>query len=398
MSAPATRPATRGGTGRVAGQRHVGRRDWSTWPAYDAAALGLRGYWYPVVWSSNLPEGKPVAITVCGDEVVLLRDRGTVHGLHNRCPHRGVRLSNGSREFPGTLSCAYHGWTFSLADGQLVAVITDGPDSPICGKAQVDTYPVAERLGLVWVYVGDGEQPSPVDEALPEELRGGSFSLGGRIQIRQGNWRLACENGFDEGHAKFLHRKALWRLFRPMPVWNLTHLVDRGRWIYRIQDEMHWEAEFPGYGTWTNLRWWKIRPSRSASQGISNTGNGRAPHPVIAAQEFPGFASVAVPGVLRIVYPTFIHYEFYVPIDADRHRYVGLMASFDETLGGRLFQAKYLLAIRWLFHGLFSAQDAWMVEETQAPPERLYRPDSSIIGWRRLCESAAAPADADTDG
>jgi phenylpropionate dioxygenase-like ring-hydroxylating dioxygenase large terminal subunit len=31
----------------------------------------------------------------------------------------------------------YHGWTYALDDGQLVAVITDGPDSPICGKATV---------------------------------------------------------------------------------------------------------------------------------------------------------------------------------------------------------------------------------------------------------------------
>ena len=301
------------------------RRDWSSWPAYDAAAEGFRGYWYPVAWSSNLAEGEPLEMKVCGDEIVLVRDRGGVYGLLDRCPHRGVRLSRGSQEFPGTLTCAYHGWTFDLSDGRLAAVITDGPDSPVCGKAGVDTYPVAERLGLIWVYVGDGEEPPPVDQALPEELRDNSFSLGGKIRVRPGNWRLACENGFDEGHAKFLHRRSLWRLFKPMPVWNITHLVDRGRWVYRVQDEVHWKAEFPGYGTWTNLRWWKIEPSTRASQAISNTGSGKAPQPVIAAQDFPGFASVAMPGVLRIAYPAFLHYEFYVPVDADHHRYVGIM-------------------------------------------------------------------------
>ncbi len=367
-----------------------GRQNWSSWPAYDAAVKGFRGYWYPVAWSTNLREGKPLAVTVCGDKVALMRDGGKVYGLHDRCPHRGVPLSAGSREFPGTLSCAYHGWTFDLASGRLCAVITDGPDSPICGKVTVATYPVEERLGLLWVYVGDGELPRPLDQHIPEELLDRSFSLGGRIQVRRGNWRLACENGFDEGHAKFLHRKALWRVARAMPAWNITHLTDRSRWIYRVQDEVHWEADFPGYGRWSSLRWWKIRPSAKATQSISNTGNGRAPHPVIAAQEFPGFASVTVPGILRIVYPTFIHYEFYVPIDASTHRYVGLMVSFDDTFGGRLFHLKYLGAIRWLFHGLFSAQDAWMVEQTDAPPERLYRPDSSIIGWRRMCEQAAA--------
>ena len=28
----------------------------------------------------------------------------------------------------------------------------------------------------------------------------------GRITARPGNWRYAAENGFDEAHAKYLHR------------------------------------------------------------------------------------------------------------------------------------------------------------------------------------------------
>ena len=50
------------------------------------------------------------------------------------------------------------------------------------------------------------------------------------------------------------------------------------------------------------------------------------------------------------------------------------------------FYAKYLGAIRWLFHGQFSGQDKWMVEVTDAPPERLYRPDESLLQWRKLAE------------
>lgn len=37
-----------------------------------------------------------------------------------------------------------------------------------------------------------------------------------------------------------------------------------------------------------------------------------------------------------------------------------------------------------MFHGNFSSQDHWMVENTDAPPERLYRPDISLIKWRKL--------------
>lgn len=383
----ATDPATaaRGGRKRPhrAG-RLPGRQDWSSWPHYQAAAAGFRGYWYPVCYSSHVT-GKPKQITLLGEKIVLIRDGGTAYALKDRCPHRGVPLSEGNQQFPGTISCPYHGWTFGLATGELQAVLTDGPGSPICGKVVQPTYEVAERLGMVWVFVGDGEEPHPIDAQLPEELVDNPAVVGSRIQPREGNWRFACENGFDEGHAKYLHRTALWRLFKPMPVWNETRIVRRGRWIYRVQDKQYWTADFPGLGRWDNLAWFKLRPPRG-TENVGNTSTHRSVNPTIAEQEFPGFASVSMPGVLRIAYPTFIHYEFYVPVDADHHLYVGVMADFHEGLSTLPFYAKYLGAVRWLFHGQFSGQDKWMVEVTDAPPERLYRPDESLLKWRKLAE------------
>lgn len=365
--------------------RHPGRQDWSSWPWYDAAASGFTGYWYPVTWSSHVT-GRPSAFTICGEQLVLIRDSAKVYALHDRCPHRGVPLSQGNQQFPGTLSCPYHGWTYNLPDGKLCAVITDGPESPIRGKVRVRTYPVEERLGMVWVYlpIAD-EQPRSIDEQLPAELVGNPFVMGGRIQARTGNWRFACENGFDEGHAKYLHRTSLWRLFKPMPTWNRTRVVHKGRWIYRVQDEVYWEADFPGVGRWTNKRWWKLNPPERTFN-IGNTGPAKRINPTIEAQRFPGFASLSMPGVLRIVYPKFIHYEFYVPVDVRHHRYVGVMVNFSAGWRTARFYVKYLGAIRWLFHGQFSAQDAWMVDVTDAPPERLYRPDISLTAWRNLAE------------
>jgi phenylpropionate dioxygenase-like ring-hydroxylating dioxygenase large terminal subunit len=364
--------------------RLPGRQDWSTWPHYQAAAAGFRGYWYPVCYSSQLT-GKPKQVTLLGEKIVLIRDAGTAYALVDRCPHRGVPLSEGDQQFPGTISCPYHGWTFDLASGDLVAAITDGPDSPICGKVTQPTYDVAERLGMVWVFVGDGEEPHPIDEQLPEELVANEAVLGSRMQPREGNWRFACENGYDEGHAKYLHRTSLWRLFKSMPVWNETRIVRRGRWIYRVQEKQHWTADFPGLGRWDSQAWWKLKPPTTTAN-IGNTGSHREVDPVIAAQEFPGFASVSMPGVLRIAYPSFIHYEFYVPVDAENHLYVGVMADFRKGTAALPFYLKYLGVVRWLFHGQFSAQDKWMVELTDAPPERLYRPDDSLLRWRKLAE------------
>lgn len=363
-----------------------GRQDWSSWPHYQAAAAGFRGYWYPVAYSSQIG-GKPRQITLLGEKIVLIRDRGMAYALKDRCPHRGVPLSQGNQQFPGTISCPYHGWTFDLETGVLKAAITDGPASPICGKVIQPTYDVAERLGMVWVFVGDDETPPPIDEHLPEELVGNAAVVGSRMQEREGNWRFACENGYDEGHAKYLHRTSLWRLFKAMPVWNETRIVRRGRWIFRVQDKQYWDADFPGLGKWSNQAWFKLRPPRAKqASNIGNTGSHRSVNPIIAAQEFPGFASVAMPGILRIAYPTFIHYEFYVPVDADRHLYVGVMASFGKGWRTLPFYVKYLGFVRWLFHGQFSGQDKWMVEVTDAPPEKLYRPDDSLLKWRKVAE------------
>jgi len=358
-------------------------RDWSSYPAYGAAIGGLRQYWYPVLWGRSLKR-RPQSVRLCGENIVLHRDaEGKARGLRDRCPHRGVKLSLGKQWFPDTLSCPYHGWTFNVKSGELVAVITDGPDSPMCGHVAVQTFPVEERIGLIWVYIGDGH-PHPLRDQLPEELVDPpSYAVGGRIQDRKGDWRLYAENGFDEGHAKYLHRTSIWRIMKVMPTWNKIHIEKRGRWLYRVEDERHWEAEFPGLGTWTNDRWFKFKPKQRQGRFMGNTGGGKT-HPYIRQQNLPGFASLSLPGVLRIAYPNFIHYEFYVPIEAGRTKYVGVMVQFKTGLPKWLFYAWYLLGIRWMFHGNFSSQDHRMVENTSAPPERLYRPDVSLLEWRRL--------------
>jgi nitrite reductase/ring-hydroxylating ferredoxin subunit len=374
------------------GQRGQARQDWATWPTYEAAVHGLPGrYWYPVMWSVLLTR-KPVAIEIVNRRIMLMRDGGRAYALDDRCPHRGVPLSLGSQEFPGTISCPYHGWTFDLPSGCLRAVITDGPDSPLVGKVSVASIPVAERLGLVWVFIGpdpadDGKGGvPPVETAIPSEILDTDVVTGGNIDVRSGGWRFGAENGFDEGHAKYLHRDSLWRMLKVMPTWTKTNVIDDAEgWITRVQTEVHWSADFPGLGLWTGERWWKLGSGSKMLEGPKASGR-TDPH--ISALAFRGQQSIRLPGLLRIVHRRFIHYEWYVPIDAQRYRYVQLLVEYKRGAGALLFKLRYLLLIRWLFHGQFSAQDKWMVDVMDAPPERLYRPDISITAWRKLCEDA----------
>jgi hypothetical protein len=96
--------------------------------------------------------------------------------------------------------------------------------------------------------------------------------------------------------------------------------------------------------------------------------------------------SIRLPGCLPVAYPTWTHFEWYVRTDESQHRYIQLAAKFTTGLDALWFKVPYWTSIRWMFRGLFNDQDAIMVETMDVPPERLYRPDISIIAWRKLCE------------
>ncbi|MGW4529234.1 Rieske 2Fe-2S domain-containing protein [Amycolatopsis sp. NPDC004378] len=353
---PARRQANIGGPGR---------RDWSTWPRYEAAALGFREYWYPVAWSRKVGR-KPRAIKVLGEQIMLVRDGGAVRALHDRCPHRGVPLSHemSSQEFPGTWSCCYHGWTFDLETGVLVAAITDGPESPICGKVTVRTYPVEEARGLVWLWLGDGPA-RPLADDVPEELLDPAALVVGRITVRDGNWRFGAENGFDDGHAKWLHRNALWTKRVKMPVWSEMKVIRDGPWITRRKDKMHYSASFPGLGDFPKKKWYRRREGNKTK------------------------VSLRLPGTLRVKYEEWSHFEWWVAATAEDHTYVQLAVMSKGKWRNRKFWFYYWTWARWVFHGMFNDEDRLMVEVTDAPPERLYRPDVSLTEWRKLVEEEA---------
>lgn len=56
-----------------------GRQDWSSWPHYQAAEAGFRGYWYPVCFSSQVGD-KPRAVTLlasaCSSSATTARSTG----------------------------------------------------------------------------------------------------------------------------------------------------------------------------------------------------------------------------------------------------------------------------------------------------------------------------------
>jgi phenylpropionate dioxygenase-like ring-hydroxylating dioxygenase large terminal subunit len=175
--------------------------------------LGLREHWYPALVSSELRHNRALPMTLLGDPVVFFRDaEGRARALADRCPHRSALLSLGQVGVwqPGTLTCRYHGMTFD-GDGSCVAVLTDGPDSPVCGKKAyaARAYPTEEVGGTVWIYMGEKE-PLPMLDSVPHARE--VFAHGDLFADR-GEWPFShlntLDNDVDLAHPACLHHTCL---------------------------------------------------------------------------------------------------------------------------------------------------------------------------------------------
>lgn len=338
------------------------------WPRYEAADAGLPHYWYPVMLSSALRQ-KPKAVKLLNEKIVLIRDGAKVRALNDRCPHRGVPLSAGRREFPGTLSCIYHGWTYDVATGELVAALTDGTDSPICGKAivKVKTYPVEERAGMIWVYVGDEPHP-PIEDDIPEEFLMSDAIVEPMVEIRKGNWRYAMENAVDEAHTRYLHRKTPFVFFRTVPGSQTDcHMVPEGKWLRRVSKPVFGPQTYPNVGRWPFSGFWR------------KTGGG---HVIVGMARLPG--------IFYVGHRNWHDYQYFTPVDKDHHLMWQIAVRRTSGLGVWWWKLRVWTYIR-LFHRIMLNrwEDAVIVEAMDCPPERLFRPDVFIVAWRRHCEAQA---------
>jgi len=118
--------------------------------------------WYVAEESDRLRD-QPMRTRLLGRDFVLFRNQdGEVACLSDVCPHRGSSLARGRCDDDGTVSCPFHGWKFD-ATGQCRRIPSQAdPERDIPPGAKVDSYPVEERYGFIWVFLGDAP-----DRALP---------------------------------------------------------------------------------------------------------------------------------------------------------------------------------------------------------------------------------------
>ncbi len=163
-------------------------------------------FWYVACQASEITFGaqQPLKVTMLGHQFALWRDtKGKVRCVSNTCTHRSGALGDG-RIRGDCIECPYHGWTFK-GDGSCVRLPSLGSDAKIPDRARVDAYPVDERYGLVFVFLGDlceAERPpiQPVPEYDDPDWRFIPLSMDWKI-----DYKRSVENTMDPAHNEFTH-------------------------------------------------------------------------------------------------------------------------------------------------------------------------------------------------
>jgi phenylpropionate dioxygenase-like ring-hydroxylating dioxygenase large terminal subunit len=161
-------------------------------------------FWYAAEWSTALG-AKPVKVRMLGQNFVLFRDgTGRAHCLSNVCLHRCGSLADGWVS-NGRVVCPYHGWEFN-GGGQCERIPSLGPgQAPVPARVRVDAYPVQEKYGIAFVFLGDlpeVERP-PIQEIAEWDMPGWRCTSQGFTF--KANYARVVENALDPAHAEYVH-------------------------------------------------------------------------------------------------------------------------------------------------------------------------------------------------
>jgi len=355
------------------------------WAPYVEATLGFRNHWYPAFFSNQLEEGACRGETLLGERVLFKRVEGRVYAIEDRCIHRGVALSvRPECHTKNTISCWYHGFTYDVRDGKLVAIITD-PESTLVGKRNLKNYVVEEHKNMVFIFIGDGA-PTPLALDLQPGFLDADLAIypNGENEVVNSNWRLAAENGVDASHI-YIHRNSALVNVAKRPVSLASYFLSREGMVH--DKDGHPKGVVKGAGQ-------RIQVWETEIEGVKVSSQYRP-----APDAPPGKGtdtSLWLPCGLKVdpfPRPDLIQFEWYVPRDEGSHHYIVTWGK-RTTDKSEIKQFNYEMDAIWkdLVVNKFNNEDvlareameSFYADEDGWNQEQLFRPDMIIGEWRRL--------------
>jgi glycine betaine catabolism A len=170
--------------------------------------------WLMIGHLSDLPESGSYFVRelpVVNASLIVVRGRdGVIRSFQNICRHRGNKLIRAGEGCKSTITCGFHGWTWSNT-GELVGV-TDESQFQNLDKPKLGLIEVKTATWQDFVFVNFDPAAASIEEWLGELAHGYDGYFQGqqkyaryRIRVRC-NWNLAV-NSFTEGyHTAYIHR------------------------------------------------------------------------------------------------------------------------------------------------------------------------------------------------
>jgi len=182
--------------------------------------------WVYVGHDSQVPNPGDYYGTTIGTQPVLLvrHTDGKVHVLHNRCPHKGTRITSETCGNTGKFfRCPYHAWSFKT-DGSLLAIPlkkgyeNTGFEQSHAAPGMAPVRHVHNYRGFVFAKINDGgldfeeffgESLSSFDNMIDRSPVGQLKVAGGVLRYMHNcNWKMLVENQTDTCHPMVAHESS----------------------------------------------------------------------------------------------------------------------------------------------------------------------------------------------
>jgi nitrite reductase/ring-hydroxylating ferredoxin subunit len=197
-------------------------------------------------------------IRAFGDDFILVRSpNGKVAFMDGHCTHRGASLGHGAKFLGENVQCPFHGFEYGI-DGRCVNI-------PNCARipksAVLKTYPVAESLGMIWLFWGSEPTfPPPSLEncgVIDEVGKLGTMSVAyGFRNTRRCLMRDSICGSLDYNHGNLVHglKANLLSIDEPSPheivATSKVRYEDSGylyhRKIFGLGDVVHYRGHYWG--------------------------------------------------------------------------------------------------------------------------------------------------------